>query len=336
MRVDYVLRRFGIFLVVVWAASTLNFLLPRLSSQNPIVDKLMSQAASSGYLQTGIDQMVKEYEAKFGLDKPLYVQYLTYMGDVLHLNFNYSIANYPRTVLSMMQDALPWTIGLLTMTTFIAFTLGTLLGALMGWPRAPAFITKFLFPPLLTFSAVPFYLLGLILVYLLSFRLQAFPTFGGYTVGTIPNWGSLGFWLDIASHAVLPALSIVLGGVGSWALGMRAMMVTTQGQDYMVFADAKGLKGSTLFLRYALRNALLPQVTSLALALGHILSGAVLVEVVFSYPGIGTTLFHAIRENDYFTIQGIILVIVAALALATFILDLIYPLLDPRITYRKE
>jgi peptide/nickel transport system permease protein len=116
---------------------------------------------------------------------------------------------------------------------------------------------------------------------------------------------------------------------------MRAMMVTTQGEDYMIFAEAKGLKGSTLFLRYAVRNALLPHVTGLALALGHILSGAVLVEVVFSFPGIGTTLFHAIRENDYFTIQGIILGIIASLALATFILDLIYPLLDPRITYRK-
>ncbi|MDQ6673545.1 MAG: ABC transporter permease [Chloroflexota bacterium] len=337
MRIDYVLKRFGIFLIVVWAASTLNFFLPRLSTQNPIVDKLLSQAASSGYLQTGIDQMVKEYEAKFGLDKRLYVQYFTYIGDVLHLDFNYSIANYPRTVLSMMQDALPWTIGLLSVTTLLAFGLGTLLGALMAWPRAPTFfIAKFLFPPLLTFSAIPFYLLGLILVYFLSFRVQLFPTFGGYTVGTIPNWSSFGFWLDIAGHAVLPALSIVLGGIGSWAVGMRAMMVTTQGQDYMLFAEAKGLKGSTLFLRYAVRNALLPHVTGLALSLGQILSGAVLVEVVFSYPGIGTTLFHAIRENDYFTIQGIVLGIITALALAMFVLDLLYPMLDPRITYRKS
>jgi peptide/nickel transport system permease protein len=335
VRFDYVLKRFGIFLVIIWAASTLNFLLPRLSTQNPILDKLMSQAATSGYLQTGIEEMVKEYEAKFGLDKPLYIQYFVYIGDVLQLNFNYSIANYPRTVLSLMQDAMPWTIGLLGMTTLLAFGLGTLLGALMGWPRAPTFIAKFLFPPLLTFSAVPFYLLGLVLVYFLSFQVKVFPTFGGYTVGRIPNWGSFLFWLDIAHHAVLPAVSIILGGIGMWALGMRAMMVTTQGEDYMIFAEAKGLKGSTLFLRYAVRNALLPHVTGLALALGHILSGAVLVEVVFSFPGIGTTLFHAIRENDYFTIQGIVLGIIASLALATFILDLVYPLLDPRIAYRK-
>ncbi len=335
MRLDYLLRRLGIFLAVVWVASTLNFLLPRLSTQNPVRDKLLAQAASTGYLQTAVEEMTREYETKFGLDRPIWQQYLTYMNDVVRLNFNYSITNYPRTVLSMMQEAMPWTIALLGMTTLIAFGLGTLLGALMGWPRAPKFISRYLFPPLLTFSAIPFYLLGLVLVYVLSFQLKVFPTFGGYTVGTIPNWGSLSFWGDVLYHSVLPALAIVLGGIGSWALGMRAMMVTTQGEDYMVFAEAKGLKGTTLFLKYALRNALLPQATGLALALGHILSGAVLVEVVFAYPGIGTTLFHAIRENDYFLIQGIILGIIASLGITTLILDLIYPLLDPRITYKK-
>jgi peptide/nickel transport system permease protein len=335
MRLDYLLRRLAIFLAVLWVASTLNFLLPRLSTQNPIRDKLLAQAASTGYLQLAIEEMTAEYEAKFGLDRPIWQQYLAYMIDVLRLDFNYSITNYPRTVLSMMQDSMPWTIGLLGMTTMLAFSLGTLLGALMGWPRAPKFIARYLFPPLLTFSAVPFYLLGLVLVYLFSFQLKVFPTFGGYTVGTIPNGTSLAFWGDVLYHSVLPALAIILGGIGSWALGMRAMMVTTQGEDYMVFAEAKGLKGSTLFLKYAVRNALLPQATGLALALGHILSGAVLVEVVFSYPGIGTTLFHAIRQNDYFLIQGIILGVIASLGVATLILDLLYPVLDPRITYKR-
>jgi peptide/nickel transport system permease protein len=286
--------------------------------------------------QRGTAEDIARLTEQFGLDRPLWQQYFIYMNDILHLDFNYSITNYPRTVLSMMQDAIPWTIGLLGTTTLFAFSLGTLLGALMGWPRAPKFIARFLFPPLLTFSAIPFYLLGLVLVYVFSFQLRVFPTFGGYTIGTIPDWGSVSFWIDVLYHSVLPALAIVLGGIGSWALGMRAMMVTTQGEDYMVFAEAKGLKGVTLFLRYAVRNALLPQATGLALALGHILSGAVLVEVVFSFPGIGTTLFHAIRENDYFLIQGIIIGIIAALGIATLILDLLYPLLDPRITYKQS
>ncbi len=335
MRLDYVLKRFGILLITIWAAATLNFFLPRLSAVNPIRQQLAQQARLGGYLQSGMEEMVKVYEAKFGLDKPLWQQYLTYVNDTVHLNFNYSIANYPRTVLSMIGDALPWTIALLFTTTLLAFALGTFLGALMAWPRAPRWIVNYLLPPLLTFSAVPYYILGLVLLYFLAFNAKWFPIFGGYTGGVIPNWADLGFWWDVIQHAILPALSIILAAIGFWALGMRAMMVTTQGEDYMIFAEAKGLKASTVFLHYALRNALLPQVTQLALQLGYILSGAVLVEVVFSYPGIGTMLYQAIRANDYFVIQGIILGVIGSIGLATFIIDLIYPILDPRITYRR-
>jgi peptide/nickel transport system permease protein len=235
----------------------------------------------------------------------------------------------------MMSEALPWTIGLLGVTTVLAFALGTFLGALMGWPGAPKFINNYLLPPLLTLSAIPYYVLGLVLLYILAFQAKVFPIFGGYTAGTIPNWSSLAFWWDVVQHALLPALSIILAAIGFWALGMRAMMVTTQGEDYMIFAEAKGLKSSTLFLRYAVRNALLPQATSLALQLGHILSGAVLVEIVFAFPGIGTMLYQAIRANDYFVTQGIILGVIASIGIATFILDLVYPILDPRITYRR-
>jgi peptide/nickel transport system permease protein len=143
------------------------------------------------------------------------------------------------------------------------------------------------------------------------------------------------FWRDVLSHAVLPALSILLAAIGGWALAMRAMAVTVQGEDFITFADAKGLKGSTIFLRYAIRNTLLPQVTGLGLALGQIVSGAVLVEVVFGYPGIGTVLFAAIRQADWFLIQGLVFTLIVSIGLATLILDLIYPLLDPRITYRR-
>src|SRR3954453_16542650 len=213
MRIDYLIRRLGIFLAVLSVASTLNLLLPRLSTQNPVRDKLLAQAASTGYLQTAVEEMTREYETKFGLDRPVWQQYLTYMSDVVRLNFNYSITNYPRTVLSMMQEAMPWTIALLGTTTVIAFGLGTLLGALMGWPRAPKFIARYLFPPLLTFSAIPFYLLGLVLVYIFSFQIKVFPTFGGYSVGTIPNWHSAAFWGDVLYHSILPALAIILGSI---------------------------------------------------------------------------------------------------------------------------
>jgi peptide/nickel transport system permease protein len=144
------------------------------------------------------------------------------------------------------------------------------------------------------------------------------------------------FALDVAYHAILPALSIVLAQIGGWALGMRAMMVTTRGEDYMIFAEAKGVSDRTLFMRYALRNAILPQVTGLALVLGYLISGAVLVEVVFQYPGIGTLLWRAIRETDYFLVQGIVFFSIVTIAVATLILDLTYPLLDPRISYERK
>ena len=233
----------------------------------------------------------------------------------------------------MIAEALPWTVALLGTTTVVSFALGTFLGALLGWPRAPRWM-RWLMPPLWALHAIPFFLLGLILIYLFAFRFPVLPMFGGYSAGAFPAFTGP-FVLDLLRHAILPALSIVLVATGGWALSMRGMMVTTQGEDYVIFAEAKGLRSLTIFLRYCVRNALLPQATGLALALGQIVSGAVLVEVIFGYPGIGTVLFQAIRENDHFLIQGIVFTVIIALGLATLILDAIYPLLDPRISYRK-
>jgi peptide/nickel transport system permease protein len=333
MRLSYLVKRFGIFLLIVWLASSVNFFLPRLGGQDPMRAHLLEQAMLGGYVQTGLEEMVQEYNVKFGLDKPLWQQYLNYLGDVARLDFNYSVSNYPRTVASMLADALPWTIGLLLTTTLLAFTIGTLLGAILGWPRSPRWL-RFALPPLMALNAIPFFLLGLILIYLVTTNFPFIPLFGGYSPGTLLEL-SVGSVLDVLRHAILPAASIVLVAIGGWALGMRAMMVTTQGEDYTIFADAKGLRPLTIFIRYSVRNALLPQATALALVLGHITSGAVLVEVIFGYPGIGTVLYNAIRQSDYFLIQGIVFGVIVSLGFATFILDLIYPLLDPRITYRR-
>jgi len=335
MSAGYILRRIGAFLLMVWLASTLNFLLPRLSPINPIQAKLNSELAQGGTVPTGAEEMVKEYNAKFGLDKPLWQQYLIYQSDFLKLDFNYSIANYPMTVLSVMGNALPWSMGLLLTTAIVAFVIGNLLGSLLAWPRAPTFIRQFVFPPFLVLSAVPYYVLGLCLAFFLGFQFHLFPLFGAYTQGILPNWNSLDFWADVIKHAVLPALSIVLSAIGFWALGMRAMMVSIQGEDFMTFAEAKGLKPLTIFLRYGIRNAALPQITALALQLGHVLSGALLVEIVFSYPGIGTALFYAVRGSDYYVIQGIVMGVIVSIGLATLVLDLVYALIDPRITYRR-
>jgi peptide/nickel transport system permease protein len=333
MQPIYVLKRFGVFLLIIWLAATLNFFLPKLSGQDPVRTKLLAEASLGGYVHAGIEDMVKEYQQKFGLDRPLWRQYLSYMGDVSRGELNYSISNYPRTVTSMIAEALPWTVGLLGLTTLFSFAAGTVLGALLAWPGAPSWM-RWLMPPLWALHAIPFFLLGLVLMYLFAFQLPWFPIFGGYSAGASPGltWT---FVVDVLRHAVLPALSIVLVSIGGWALAMRGMMVTTMGEDYVTFAEAKGLRSSTIFRRYCIRNAILPQTTGLALALGQILSGAVLVEVIFGYPGIGALLFQAIKENDFFLIQGIVLTVIVALGIATFLLDVLYPWLDPRISYRR-
>jgi peptide/nickel transport system permease protein len=333
MHAVYIIKRFGVFLLIVWLAATLNFFLPKLSGQDPVRTKLLEEASLGGYVHAGLDDMVKEYQKKFGLDKPLWRQYLAYLGSVSRGDLNYSIANYPRTVVGMIGEALPWTIGLLGVTTLFSFAAGTILGALLAWPRAPRWM-RWLMPPLWALHAIPFFLLGLVLSWLFAFRFQWLPIFGGYSAGANPQW-DWSFALDVLRHAILPALSIVLVSVGGWALAMRGMMVTTMGEDYVTFAEAKGLRSATIFTRYCMRNAILPQTTGLALALGQILSGAVLVEAIFGYPGIGALLFQAIEENDFFLIQGIVFTVIVALGFATFVLDVVYPWLDPRISYRR-
>jgi peptide/nickel transport system permease protein len=333
MQIVYIFKRFGVFLLIIWLAGTLNFFLPKLSGQDPVRTKLLQEAALGGNLQVGMEAMVKEYDARFGLDRSLLAQYGSYLYDISHFDLNYSISAYPRTVKELLVAAIPWTVGLLGTTTLLSFGIGTLLGALLAWPRAPAWM-RYLMPPLWALHAIPFFLLGLVLVYIFAFRLRMLPMFGGYTPGATYglNWE---FISDVAEHSILPALSIILVSIGGWALAMRGMMVTTMGEDYVVFAEAKGLRSSTVFLRYCLRNAILPQTTALVLALGQILSGAVLVEVIFGFPGIGALLFHAIQENDQFVIQGVVFTVITALGLATFLLDIAYPLLDPRISYRR-
>jgi peptide/nickel transport system permease protein len=332
MRLGYVVRRIAMFIVVLWGAATLDFFIPRLSPNDPVRERLYEMAAQGGYLQQGIEDMVKAYDQEFGLDQPIAIQYVRYLWDVLHLNFGYSLAQYPTQVVPMVVASLPWTIGLLLMATVLAFSFGTILGALIAWPKSPQML-RYLIGPLLVLSAIPYYLLGLVLLYVFAVLQPFFPLSGGYAIGSIPML-SLSFILDIAWHAILPALSIILAAAGFWALGMRGMMVTTEGEDYMTMAEAKGLPWGWIFYRYALRNAILPQVTALAIALGHIVSGSVLVEAVFGYPGIGSLLFKAISASDYFVIYGIVFIVILAIALATLIIDLIYPLLDPRITYR--
>lgn len=327
---SFVARRFGLMLLIIWSGATLNFFIPKMTPRNPLREKLLLEATRSGYIPPGFEEMVQAYEAKFGLDKPLWQQYASYMGDMLQGDLGFSISNYPKTVWELIMEGLPWTIGLLLVTTFLAFFIGSLLGALMAWPKASNMV-RYVLPSFLIFGAIPAYVIALTLIYFIAFRWKLLPIGGGYGIGTFPTL-SVDFALEVIKHSILPALAIILASTGGWAIGMRGMLVTIQGEDYMTFGEAKGLKDARLFYKYGVRNALLPQVTGLALSLAFLVSGNVLVELVMGYPGIGTLLARSISQLDYFMIYGIVFVIIVGIAVAMFIMDMVYPLLDPRIS----
>lgn len=324
---SYVLRRIAMFFAVVLCAVTVNFIVPRLAPGDPTA-AVLEQLLSRGQQVEGAADIVAAYRARFGLDDPLIVQYIRYVTNTLRLDLGTSISYFPQSVTSQILNALPWTIGLLAVSTFIAFALGSLVGALLAWPGSPRFVRSFA-PFLMVLSAIPYYLLALIVLYALAIWTGWFPLGGAYS-GSAPNFSPAGI-LDLIYHAFLPGLSIVLAGVGFWALGMRGAMVGVLGEDYLTLAEGKGLSPRRIFFGYAMRNALLPQVTSLAIALGTAASGAVLVEVAFNYPGIGYLLYNALKSSDYFLIQGVAFFLVLTVALSVLVLDLIYPLLDPRI-----
>ncbi len=329
---SYVLKRIGFLVAVLFTAATINFLIPKLAPRDPVQELINQRIASGGLTSEGAAEFRDSLRTLYGLDKPLWQQYLTYIWNTMRFDLGYSIVDYPQRVSTIIGQTVFWTLGFVFTSTILAFLLGTVVGALVGWSKTSKWFS-WLMPPLAMFSAIPGFILALVLIYYLAFKAQLFPLRGGYSATIDKDWSNPQFLLDVLHHALLPGLSMLLVSLGGWALGMRSMMVTVEGQDYITFAEAKGLRGSRIFFRYALRNTLLPQVTSLAMQLGLIVSGATLVESIFSYPGIGNRLGGAIRALDYPLIYGIVFFLIVGIALATLIVDLIYPFLDPRISY---
>lgn len=338
MRVSlsYILRRILFLFLVIWTAATINFVLPHLTGRDPISEQIMQQVATSGKRPEDAKIMIDTYTKLFGLDKPLWQQYLTYISNVAQLNFGYSIQEYPRTVMEIIIARGRITLPFVSVAILLAFTIGILLGALLGWNKSPKWMGAVIVPPLMVASSVPQFLVALILIYFMAFRWKLFPLSDPYPPSMNQDWGNPAFVAQYAYHAVLPILSIVIVEASGWALGMRAMMVTVEGEDYAVFAEAKGLKNRRIFFRYLVRNALLPSLTGLALRIGFIITGASVTETFFNYAGIGSRLAQAISLFDYFVIYGIVIIMVMSIAIATFIMDMVYPLLDPRISYRAQ
>ena len=329
MYLRLIVRRLVTLGVVIWAAGTLNFLIPRIVPKNPIAEKLTAMAGSSGIDPAKLAEMANAFAEKFGLNQPLWRQYLTYLRDVFSLDFGQSITRYPTRVGDLIAMAMPWTIGLMASTTLIAFLLGTLLGGIAGWKRDSRLL-GIIAPLMMALSAIPFYLFGLILIYFLAARMAWFPVSGGYGISSTPEW-SWDFLEEVLYYGTLPALSIIIAAIGTWALGMRGIMTTIQGEDYMAFAEAKGLRGWRIFLRYGLRNAILPQATALALYFGQLVTGAILVEIVFTYPGMGSLLLESVKFYDFPTIYGIVFILTLTVAVSMLLIEVLYPLLDPRV-----
>lgn len=319
----FLLRRIGFYLVAVWAAVTINFFIPRLMPGNPV------QILISRFPGTLTAKATAALDLQFGLDthQSLVGQYLSYLGNLLHGNLGQSITYFPSSVASVIARSLPWTLVLVGLSTVIAFILGTIIGVIVAWRRGG--LLDWLLPATTFFSAVPYFWLALIFITIFSLDLHVTPVSGGYSSSA--SIGLNGAFIGTAlSHGILPAVTIVVSSVAGWILGMRNMMITTMSEDYVLTAQAKGLSDRRVMLSYAARNAVLPSVSNFSLALGFVVTGSIVLEIVFSYPGIGYVLFNAVTNEDYPLMQGIFLIIALAVLLANFFADLVYFALDPR------
>ncbi len=321
----FVLRRLGFFLLTLWVALTLNFVLPRLMPGNPAL------AAIANHKGVISPQALKALEAQFGLNthQNVVAQYFKYLGDVATGNFGESLTTQPgNSVAHMVLDAIPWTLGLVGVTTVLAFVLGTGIGIVGAWRRGGR-LDSLMPPVFVIMTVIPYFWLGLILILIFGVKLHWLPYFFTYNITLTPglNWA---FISNVLEHAILPAFTLLILTIGTWILTMRNTMITTLAEDYVRMARAKGLPGHRIMLDYAARNAILPNLTGFAMSLGFVVGGAILIEEVFNYEGVGYLLLQAVDNDDYPLMQALFLLITVAVLLAILLSDIAVAILDPR------
>lgn len=328
----YLLPRIIQYLVVIFIGTTVVFIVPRLTPSDPIEEYLAVITSQGQYLDPdAIEQLRQTLKELYGLEGNVVQQYFGLWSRLFRGDFGPAFSQFPTPVIELIKISIPWTLGLLITSTFLAWIIGSILGGLAGffsrtkWAKILEIFT-------MTIRPIPYYIMALFIVILFAYIFPIFPLSGGYTVGTevALTWE---FLVDIATHAFLPALSLVILGITVWFLQMRSVTINIVGEDYVVYAEAQGLSRKKIVFGYAMRNAILPQITGLALSLGMIFGGALITETVFSYPGIGTLLYNGVTSGDYNLIIGITLFSIIGIASAVLIIDLIYPLLDPRVRY---
>jgi len=326
----YIAKRVVIYLVTLFLAFSVFFFFMHLIPGDPLSRYVRMIELTYSYRIELTQEIIDHYKDRFGLEGDLLTQYVSYMRQVfLEFDFGPSFLNFPTPARDLIWRRLPWSLGLLTIATLMAWVMGIVAGTLVGWKRGTR-LDSALFGLSLCLSQIPYYLVALLLVLVLAYVLGTFPPRWAFSPTATPGL-NLEFIASVLKHATLPALSLILVQVPGWIVSTRAITITILGEDYLQYAQAKGLKKVRLLNRYVLRNILLPQVTGLAMSLGFVVNGFFLIEWIFSYPGIGTLLVQAIPLLDYNTIQGIALISIFTVLSANLIVDVLYPLVDPRI-----
>ena len=328
----YLVNRLVTLLLTVWIAATLIWIIPRLSPVDP-AEIMLSRMVAGGGTVDNSEEILASLTERFGLNEPLIVQYVKYIGNIAVFDFGLSTATFPTPVSVLIAKALPWTLGLMIFSVIITFLIGNAFGALMIWDHSPRLV-RVAIPAAMIMTSIPPILSGLLLMYVFAAKLRWFPLTGSYGLTVTPNW-SWDFVQSVVHHGFLPAMSIVVVTFGFWALGMRGLMITVQGEDYTRLAEAKGLRPRYILYRYMIRNAVLPQVTAFALKIGLLVAGQILVERIFAYNGMGKLIYDAILDQDFPVIQGSSFIIILMTAVSVFLVDLIYPLIDPRIRHEE-
>jgi len=326
--VKFLGKRLGFYIVTAAVAVVLNFAIPRFMPGDPARSMLLQIQQQTGSPPT--PAMLSAIHALYGNPtENLFAQFIDYIVHISHLDFGISISQYPTPVIQLVAQALPWTLVLVGSTTLVAWVVGTALGAYVGW-RPGARIDAILTPVSTFIHSLPAFWLAILSLGLFAFTLHWAPSAGGYDPNVPYSLSNYWFVLSTLRYGALPAFTLVFTGFSGWLFSMRNVMVTTVTEDYVQLARAKGLSRGTVLFRYAARNALLPNVTGLAHAIGGVIGGVVLTEIVFSYPGLGYLLYQAISAKDFPVMQTIFLMITLAVLVANFIADSLYVWLDPR------
>ena len=329
----YIIPRFIQYITVLFIGITLVFIIPRLLPSDPVEHQLNRMTAQGQYLDpAAVEEMRETLQELYGLKGGLFQQYINYWKRLFTGNLGPSFTQFPTPVVELIKISLPWTLGLLLVSLMLSWVIGTMLGGIkVSFPNS--ILAKLMEVLAMGMRPIPYYIMALVLLIIFAFIFPVFPMAGGYSMGAKVGF-NLRFILDLFRHAFLPIMSMVVLEIGGWFLQMRNVASNVVEEDYVVYAEASGLPKLKIIFRYIMRNAIIPQITGLALNLGFIFGGALITEIVFSYPGIGTLLYSAILAGDYNLILGINIFSIVGVSTAMLIIDLIYPLLDPRVRYQ--